>query len=155
SQTSAGGCAKGFPNTARLSLRGPPLMRLDAVLRRRFSLLICGLLGVAAYFQALGFSSLIASTISPERSNGPAHRAPRTAPEASTHETRAAPILARNPFDSATGPLDGSGPAPKVAVRETDPPCKTARVLLIADSRDPAWSFASIAGSDGKPQLRR
>ena len=36
-----------------------------------------------------------------------------------------------------------------------DPPCDVARVLLITSSDDPAWSFAAIAGPDGKATLRR
>ncbi len=36
-----------------------------------------------------------------------------------------------------------------------DPDCDVAKVLLIAASEDPQWSFAALAGSDGKSMLRR
>ena len=36
-----------------------------------------------------------------------------------------------------------------------DPDCDMARALLIVTSEDPQWSFAALAGSDGKSMLRR
>jgi general secretion pathway protein C len=140
----------------------------DAYLKRYFPAVVCLLIGLAAYFQASGMGQLVASSVAVDPSSvvsaGPP---PRLASPALTtsdeHTTSAAPIIARNPFDSVTGPLDGTQidlpkAAPEVPVNTDpyeDPQCDSAKVLLITQSEDPEWSFAAIAGSDGKPTLRR
>jgi general secretion pathway protein C len=74
--------------------------------------------------------------------------------------------LARNPFDSITGPLDGTSspvalPEPSdeaplsEGTSEDDPACGFGRVILISASDDPSWSFAAIDDGKGKSQLRR
>jgi general secretion pathway protein C len=61
-----------------------------------------------------------------------------------------------------TGPLDGkpidTPPPSSVGNQENpydDPHCDGVKVVLIMQSDDPEWSFASLAGSDGKSVLRR
>jgi general secretion pathway protein C len=143
-------------------------MGFDGVLKRYFSIVVCALIALAAYFQASGMGQIVASTAALDPSALPVHAAPRKAPPATTvdrdHDTNAQAILDRNPFDSATGPLNGEEVKPDLkpqAVAEIDrdpyddPPCDTAKVMMIVASDEPEWSFASIAGPDGKTSLRR
>lgn len=144
-------------------------MGLDAILKRYFPAVICLLIAVAAYFQASGMGELVASSVlldpssmpppPPAPKGGAAHPTP-----GSERTINAAPILGRNPFDSVTGPLDGKqlelpaqseAPPPDSNDPYADPVCDVAKVLLITQSDDPDWSFAAVAGSDGKSQLRR
>lgn len=143
-------------------------MGFDANLKRYFPVVVCLLIALAAYFQASGMGQLVASSVALDPSAVPSVApVPRMASAASAsreeHSTTAAPIISRNPFDSVTGPLDGTNiELPKAAPEPPqntdpyeDPQCDSAKVLLITQSEDPAWSFAAIAGSDGKPTLRR
>ena len=139
-------------------------MGLDAQAKRFFLLLLGALIAVAAYFQAAGVGQLIGATVAQggvKPSNGRTTAAP---PPIATPGKNAGPILARNAFDSVTGPLDGTkvdpaGAAP-IAIKNgndpyQDPPCSGVKVSLITASDDPSWSFAALSGSDGKSQLRR
>jgi general secretion pathway protein C len=142
-------------------------MGFDAIFKRYFAAVVCLFIGVAAYFQASGMGALVASSVALDPSALPA--APlaavaRATPAASDHTSNAEAILSRNPFDSVTGPLDGKQielPAnlpPKEEVNRDpyeDPDCDVAKALLIVASDDPQWSFAALAGSDGKSMLRR
>lgn len=144
-------------------------MGLDANLKRYFPAVVCLLIALAAYFQASGIGELVASSVALDPSAVPSSLpAPRpistSASAREEHSTSAAPIIARNPFDSVTGPLDGSPvDLSHTSVPEepanidpyADPQCGGAKVLLITQSEDPEWSFAAIAGSDGKAVLRR
>lgn len=145
-------------------------MGLDAILKRYFPVVICFFVATAAYFQASGMGQLVAGNVlldpsampppPPMPKGGTAHT-----PGTSERSTNAAPILARNPFDSVTGPLDGASQAIPVPTNEVppvdttnpynDPVCDVAKCTLVSESEDPDWSFAVIAGSDGKSQLRR
>jgi general secretion pathway protein C len=141
-------------------------MGFDAILKRYFAAVVCLLLGVAAYLQASGMGQLVASSVALDPSAVPAAapmlpRAP-AAPASSDHVTSASAILSRNPFDSVTGPLDGKtidlpAPVKEDSTRNPyeDPPCDTAKVLMIVASDDPEWSFAVLVGSDGKSVMRR
>jgi general secretion pathway protein C len=72
-------------------------------------------------------------------------------------------ILARNPFDSVTGPLDGRDDSTSLGLLSqenqenpyADPACDSGRVLLITTSNDANWSFAAIAIGNEKASLRR
>jgi general secretion pathway protein C len=144
-------------------------MGLDAILKRYFPVVVCVLIGIAAYFQASGMGQLVAASVAVDPSAAPAagpapRAAPAPAPANTDHTTSAALILSRNPFDSTTGPLDGtatevpsaaSTPEPANTDPMLDPPCDVAKVLLITQSEDPGWSFAAIQGGDGKSMLRR
>jgi general secretion pathway protein C len=145
-------------------------MGFDATFKRYFAAVVCLLVAIAAYFQAAGLGQLVVSSLALDPSStpvvGPGMRpvaaAPPAAPE---HATNADAILGRNPFDSVTGPLDGKPidplPAPTSNPEDLtrdpyeDPFCDTAKAMLIVTSDDPEWSFASLAGPDGKTQLRR
>jgi general secretion pathway protein C len=143
-------------------------MGFDATIKRYYPLLLCLLIGIAAYFQASGMGQLVSSSVALDPSAlpaaPPAHRSGSTPVLAGMeHAQSAGPILARNPFDSVTGPLDGKPiedlpTTPSVPANTDpyeDPDCDVAKVLLITASEDPEWSFAAIAGSDGKSVLRR
>jgi general secretion pathway protein C len=94
-----------------------------------------------------------------------APRAPPSAGSVFAKATSADPILARNPFDSVTGPLNkgeepsssGVTPPPDMSNPYNAPPCDGVKVLIIAASADPNWSFAAFAGPGGdkKSILRR
>jgi general secretion pathway protein C len=142
-------------------------MGFDAIFKRYFAVVVCLLIGAAAYFQASGMGQLVASSVALDPSAVPTTMAapPRATPASATqdHVTSAAAIISRNPFDSQT-PLDGQKielPEAPTKVEEVnrdpyeDPDCDVAKVLLIVASDDPQWSFASLVGSDGKSQLRR
>jgi general secretion pathway protein C len=126
------------------------------------------MIATAAYFQASGMGELVASSalLDPSSMPPPPPSARSSLPPGGAGQERSingTPILARNPFDSVTGPLDGKplelNPDVQAAPVSTDPyddpVCDVAKVLLITQSEDPDWSFAAIAGADGKSQLRR
>ena len=141
-------------------------MGLDAILKRWSPVFLCLMLAVIAYFQAVGIGQILSTVLvvpgAPARVARTDGHLPARDPD---HHTSADAILARNPFDSVKGPLDVKSVAPKGSEdgeilgpdRDpyTDPPCGSARALLIASSDDPAWSFAALAGPDGKTVLRR
>jgi general secretion pathway protein C len=143
-------------------------MGFDAVFKRYFAVVVCLLIGAAAYFQASGMGQLVASSVALDPSAIPAagHAPPRAAgaPAGNDHVTSAAAIIDRNPFDSVTGPLNGQkieAPAADTVKEDLnrdpyeDPDCDVAKALMIVASDDPQWSFAALVGADGKSQLRR
>lgn len=145
-------------------------MGIDALLKRFFPAVVLVLIGVAAYFQASGMGELVASSVAVDPSSIPtAVAAPKIAPGAAPantdHSTSGSAILSRNPFDSVTGPLDAkpqsteepiAAPPPDNSGNpDEDPYCDAVKVILITWSEDPTWSFAALAGGDGKSTLRR
>ena len=135
-------------------------MRIDWALKKSFGWVLAALLAIAAYFQAAGIAHLVASAVV---LGGPPDAPPpppvRFAPPASLdHTTFATAILDRNPFDSITGSLRGDpvppGEDPAATIHDAGP-CTTARVVLISESDDPSWSFASISAEGGRSMLRR
>ena len=71
-------------------------------------------------------------------------------------ERSADPILARNAFDSVTGPLLPGPGGPDAPAAAPDAPCDGVRVASLVASADPDWSFAmlEVRGEPG-PVLRR
>jgi len=142
-------------------------MRIDDMIRRGFVVIVCFLIGAAAYFQASGLMSLAEMAIfgdgAGDAPRGPASTLdPRSLagkPGAkSSRDTSAAAILSRNPFDSVTGPLLGQRERPPEAPPgegDVDAACEGVRVVLISSSEDPTWSFAAIAEGTQRPILRR
>ncbi|MGK4005236.1 type II secretion system protein GspC [Sorangium sp. So ce1036] len=136
----------------------------ELLIKRIFPALLGGMILTAAYQQASGISHLVEAELladQPPPRRRPLPPPPVRAPD--PHATSAAAILARNPFDSVTGPLTPkpveSADEPEDAARFgdplLDPICEGARVVLIAASEDPSWSFATIAEGRGEPLLRR
>ena len=141
-------------------------MGIDARLKRFFPLILCLLIGMAAYFQATAMSQLLASTMSGGDASPAAFSVPFPSPSEVKLRSGGA-ILARNPFDSVTGPLDGvpqpdPEPSDELASEgdgepgsDEDPTCGFGKVVLISASPDPGWSFAAIQEGGGSAQLRR
>jgi general secretion pathway protein C len=147
-------------------------MAIDKLLKRYFWAVVLVLLASAAFLDAQGIMHVVGSMIGPDEkmlAAAPlAARLPPAPPSANPHATNADPILARNPFDSVTGPLNAV-PTPVEDVVDagaapadiTDPfgapDCDGVRVLIIAASADPDWSFAALETSTekGKSFLRR
>ena len=146
-------------------VRGEPEIQvgIDTIAKRYFPAIVCLLLLVVAYFQARGVTALVAGELPPPSSSAKRTvRLPAAALGMTAKAANAGPILARNAFDSVTGPLDGVKlPAPAPVTESgpkdptDDPPCASGSVVLIADSVDPAWSFAVIRGSGNTPKMRR
>ena len=145
-------------------------MGIDALLKRFFPAVVLVLVGIAAYFQASGLGQLVASSVAVDPSGVPSaapppKHAPAPPPANTDHVTSGAAILSRNPFDSATGPLDAKPASSDDAVTAPppdlsgdpmeDPYCDAVKVIVVTWSEDPEWSFAAIAGGDGKSTLRR
>src|SRR5690349_8114054 len=102
---------------------------LDGLFRRFLPIIIGALLAVAAYFQAAGLNALLRATLlHAELETAPGRGAASIPMQRSEHATSGAAILARNPFDSVTGPLDVVAPA---AVESPDRPCDAGQVMLI------------------------
>jgi general secretion pathway protein C len=133
----------------------------DAILRRVFPVLVGALIALAAYLQVRGIRALVEAELAqhaPARQLLPAPR-PRL-PRRPDPALGLSAILARNPFDSVTGPLEARASATEAkAVRSTnpyeDPACPSGRVVVIAEDDDPTWTFAMIAEQGEKPRMRR
>ncbi|WP_438017526.1 type II secretion system protein GspC [Sorangium sp. So ce315] len=138
-------------------------MNPDALVKRGFAYILGGMVAASAYFQASGISYLIAHQIARDSvSAAPPATAPAGGPLSGDPPPSAAPILERNPFDSITGPLkppSSEAPAGQADLSQLDPyhapPCDKGRVVLIALSDDPEWSFAAIEGEGGRTALGR
>lgn len=116
----------------------------------------------AAFFQARGVGQLVAGHLVPRE---PVPTRARATEPVAAKEKSATEILARNPFDSVTGPLNKpAGTAtpvddsPKAPVSNGDPyedsPCSGVRASLITATDDPAWSFAALSTSEGETMRR-
>ncbi|HEU4404880.1 MAG TPA: type II secretion system protein GspC [Polyangiaceae bacterium] len=140
-------------------------MSFEALLKRHFWVVTLLLIAVAAYFQAAGVAQIVGTMLAVDEKTlagrgaaaAPAFvRPPSTAGD---HQTSAAAILSRNPFDSVRGnlnPVVDDTTAKASALPATDDPyhapaCEGGvKVLATAVSEDPAWSFAQLAGGAGE-----
>lgn len=135
----------------------------EFVIKRSFPVILGGMIMTAAYLQASGISYLLEEAWITELPPSPPPRRPEAPLTAGEHATSAEPILARNPFDSVTGPLTPKPPREEDKDGDPaiggdpllDPICEDTRVLLIVASDDPSWSLATIASGRGEPLLRR
>jgi len=144
-------------------------MTFDLLLKRNFLGVVLAFVALAAYFQAEGASRLIGAAFF-----GPATRAPPSrfmataAPTTTPQRPTADPIIARNPFDSVTGPLNAekfvpkpkNGPASDKGPDNTDPltapVCDAPTVYIVTESEDPLWSVAALqAPGDPRPRMHR
>lgn len=140
-------------------------MGFDTQLKRFYPLLILGLIALAAYFQSSGIGQLVVSTIvAGTEADTLADIDGGTA--AKDSPTSGDPVLARNPFDSTTGPIIGGSnmpempdegplPDPDAPTSDEDPACGFGKVVLISAADDPAYSFAAIDDGTGGSKLRR
>jgi general secretion pathway protein C len=137
-------------------------MSFDLLLEKYFVCVVLAFVALAAYFQAAGATRLIGATLS-----GPATRASPVMAGAATTTTRERPtadtIIARNPFDSVTGPLNAANfrlknaPVPGQSPDNPDPllapVCDAPTVYIVTESDDPLWSVAALQGA-GEPRPR-
>jgi general secretion pathway protein C len=137
---------------------------LDALLRKYFIAVVLGMVAMAAYFQAAGAMQLVGTAMLPDRATLTV--APKAAPSAAPAAPKvrsAEPILARNPFDSVTGPLNAKPAAEALSQAQPDlsnplqaPRCEGITVTIVTESTDPAWSIAAMrAPGDAVSKLRR
>jgi general secretion pathway protein C len=123
---------------------------------RRISVLplVCLALALCAWLQARGFAALVGGGLAaPDLHVVPEAQA---APEPMSARN-ADPILARNPFDSVTGPLLDV-PAAEAADLGTAEPatCDGVRVVAVVASVDPDWSLVMLdLRGEREPVLRR
>jgi general secretion pathway protein C len=137
----------------------------DALLKRYFAAVVLVLIAAVAYFEAAGLTTLIG--IPMMASAGPAVGAKPSAVRAgkpTPPKSRSAePILARNPFDSVTGPLTPKPVEEEGRPQELDlsdplnaPRCDGVELKIVAESPDPEWSLAALKGpGEERPMLRR
>jgi general secretion pathway protein C len=147
-------------------------MAIDKLLKRHFWAVVLVLLSLAAFLDAQGIMHVVGAMLGPDdkllAAPPLAARLPPAPASASPHATSAEAILSRNPFDSVTGPLNAVPPPPEEVVDAGQAPpdisdpwgapdCDGVRVLVIAASSDPDWSFAALESSaeKGKSYLRR
>ena len=145
-------------------------MALDKLLKRHFWAVILALVAVAAFLDAQGIMHVVGANLEVDAKQlaAPplAARLPVASESSSSHATSADPILSRNPFDSVTGPLNAvpiaepvasAPPPPDLSDPFSAPECDGVRVLIIAASADPEWSFAALetTAEKGKTMLRR
>jgi general secretion pathway protein C len=148
-------------------------MALDQILKKNFWAVLLALLALVAFLNAQGLMQIVGAGLAPDEKQLAALAGPgrMMAPAPSAvpfHATSAEKILARNPFDSVTGPLNavpielpmpdtaGGAQGPDMSDPMNAPPCEGVKVLVIAASADPEWSFAAFqAGNDPKSVLRR
>ncbi len=131
-------------------------MSISRRLRGSFTLLLAAPLALSAYLSGRGIGDLVAARLEPrpgELSLSGASR-PRGLAAAS-HETTAASILTRNPFDSQWRPV--APPPEDDGASDPDelPSCGDVRVVAIVASEDPDWSFAAFQVAGDRPLLRR
>ena len=147
-------------------------MPFDALLKKYFAGVVLVLVSVAAYFQARGTTQLVGGRLGADEDTLSKVVAPKAnlagmRAKARGEKKSAEAILARNPFDSVTGPLnaqpidtEGLEGGEGVAVDTNDPlgapKCDGMRVHIVTESTDPTWSLAAIQGpGEPKAQLRR
>ncbi len=142
-------------------------MNADKWLKKYFVGVILGLLGVAAYLQAVGGSALIGSWLFGVDSAALSALPPQAAKASEDPNAKLAsadPILARNAFDSVTGPLLGGGEeeaevaesGPGLSSPLEAPICSGVMLSIVSESPDPLWSLAAIRESDDPiPAMRR
>jgi general secretion pathway protein C len=112
-------------------------------------------LALSAWLHARGVSALVGAGL--QVPHVPPAAGPPAVPPAPPPRS-ADPILARNAFDSTTGPLlppgdPSASPAPAPPQAEAE--CADVRVLAISAAADPAWSLALIGvKGEREPRLR-
>jgi general secretion pathway protein C len=143
-------------------------MPFDLSLRKNFWLVPLPLIAIAALLNAQAVSQLVGTAIALDQEQlvrPPPIGAQHASSAPSTRVTSAQAILERNPFDHVTGSLvsdpaetaDGGAPAERIDTSDpwNAPTCEEVDVRAIVASGDEDWSFASLAGADGKPHLFR
>ena len=139
----------------------------DLLLKKYFLGVVLAFVALAAYFQAAGATQLVGAAFSGPTTSALAPRTmAATAPVMHERPTADA-IIARNPFDSVTGPLNAEKitledvPVPgKSPIDNTDPltapVCDAPTVFIVTESNDPLWSVAALqAPGEPRPRMHR
>jgi general secretion pathway protein C len=128
--------------------------------RTSLAIIPFGLGIIAILLQASAITQLLDAAFCAPRPFMPPSTPVKT-PSTSALVTKSArSILARNVFDSKTGPMvEQSAPQPK-ATAPTDPlvaaPCDDTKALIVTESTDPAWSVATLLSPGERlPRVRR
>jgi general secretion pathway protein C len=136
-------------------------MTFDRIAQRHFAVvLVCGG-ALSAFLSARGVVRIAEAAVAVDAKMIAASPLPSASESAQPeNEKSARAILERNPFDSVTGPLrDLLSASPPGALPDPNsvPACDGVRILIIAQSADPDWSFAALTSGepDAKSQLRR
>ena len=146
------------------------MVQVDQLLKKNFWIVILPLIAIAALLNAQAVTQLIGIGLGPDEkalSAPPPVAKVAPASRTSARNPSAEAILNRNPFDHVTGSLkpppvsdeDGTTSSPSGPLDTSDPAsapkCDGVKVLIIAASSDPEWSFAAFGGADGKSLMRR
>ena len=140
------------------------MVQIDQLLKRNFWIAVLPLVGIAALLNAQAVTQLVGINLGPDEKAlaTPPPTGRVAAAAASARNLSAEPILTRNPFDHVTGSLkpapvdDNAAPAGPLDTSDpwNAPKCDGVKVLIIAASSDPDWSFATFGG-DKTTMLRR
>ena len=144
-------------------------MSFDLLLKKYFLGVVLTFVALTAYFQAAGATRLIGMAFSGSATSAPPSRVMAAAAPTTTHDRPTADaIIARNPFDSITGPLnaakfsheDALGPGKSPPLENTDPltapMCDAPTVYIVTESDDPRSSVAALqAPGDPRPRMHR
>lgn len=139
-------------------------MNFDRLLKKYFLGVVLAFVALAAYFQAAGATRLMGTALCEPVKRAPPPRV--VAAAASTHERPTAEaIIARNPFNSITEPLNAAKFAPEPVPREsphdntdplTAPVCDAPTVYIVTESDNPLWSVAALqTAGDLRPHMHR
>ncbi len=146
------------------------MVQVDQLLKKNFWIVILPLIAIAALLNAQAVTQLVGIGLGPdEKALSAPPPVAKVAPTSrmSARNPSAEAILNRNPFDHVTGSLkpppvsdeDGTTSSPSGPLDTSDPAsapkCDGVKVLIIAASGDPEWSFAAFGGADGKSLMRR
>ena len=140
-------------------------IQVDQLLKKNFWIVILPMIGMAALLNAQAVTQLIGIGLAPDDKalSTPPAVSKVTITSASARSTSAQPIIDRNPFDHVTGPLkpppvDDTTVATNGPLDTSDPfsapKCDGVKVLIIAASAEPEWSFAAFS-EGGKSIMRR
>lgn len=143
-------------------------MNLDLLFEKYSPGVVLAFVALAAYFQAAGATQLLGAALSGSTGNAPRSRVTAAAAATTTRERPSADaIIARNPFDSVTGPLNAGNLAFKDLVvpdkspsENTEPlsapVCDAPTVYIVTQSDDPLSSVAALqAPGDPRPRMHR
>lgn len=141
-------------------------MSFELLLKRYFGSLLLVPIASIAYFQAVGTVQLIGRAITEPPSPAAFALLGRRLPVVERRRVRSAKgILARNVFDSSTGPIDldarasetlAGAPMSVVEDPLAAPSCDNFVAFIITESTDPLWSLTALRGPDESvPKLRR
>lgn len=144
------------------------MVQVDQLLKKNFWIVILPLVAIAALLNAQAVTQLVGISLGPdEKALAAPPPAGKSLPSgvASARVVSAEKILERNPFDHVTGslkppPVDDSNASAGTGVVDTSDPwnapkCDGVKVLIIAASADPDWSFAAFSGGSDKSVMRR